>query len=46
MWAHTLTDEQLEDAGVSGDLVRLAIGIESEADLVSDVTRAADRVAP
>jgi methionine-gamma-lyase len=45
MWAHALTEEQLEDAGVSPGLVRLAIGIESEADLVDDVTMAADRIA-
>jgi methionine-gamma-lyase len=45
MWAHTLTEEQLESAGVSAGLVRLATGIESESDLVNDVISAADRVA-
>lgn len=44
MWAQALTPEQLEQAGVSAGLVRLALGIEAEADLVADVVAAADRV--
>jgi methionine-gamma-lyase len=44
MWAHSMSPERLEEAGVSPGLVRLATGIESERDLVDDVTSAADRV--
>jgi methionine-gamma-lyase len=40
MWAHTYTDEQLREAGISRGLVRLAVGLEAERDLVADVERA------
>jgi methionine-gamma-lyase len=40
MWGHTLTPEQLADAGVAPGLVRFATGIEHADDLVEDVLRA------
>ncbi|AQW48368.1 trans-sulfuration enzyme family protein [Streptomyces violaceusniger] len=38
MWANELTDEQLAEAGVPAGLVRLAVGLEHEADLIADLT--------
>jgi len=35
-----LTDEEQENAGVTGDLVRLSVGIEDPADVVADLERA------
>lgn len=35
-----LTDEQLVEAGVSADLVRMSIGIEDERDIISDIEQA------
>jgi len=35
-----LNEEQLEAAGISADLIRLAIGIENEADIIEDIDRA------
>jgi methionine-gamma-lyase len=40
MWGHTLTPEQLADAGVAPGLVRFATGIEHADDLVEDVLQA------
>jgi methionine-gamma-lyase len=40
MWAHTYTDEQLAASGISRGLVRLAVGLEAERDLVADVEAA------
>lgn len=42
MWAHSYTDEQLAEAGISRGLVRLAVGLEGEADMLVDVGRALD----
>lgn len=35
-----LTDEQLEEAGVSSDLVRLSVGIEDAEDIIADLEQA------
>lgn len=35
-----LTDEQLEECGVSPDLIRLSVGIENPADILSDIEQA------
>ena len=35
-----LTDEQLEEAGISPDLIRLAVGIEDADDLIADIRQA------
>jgi methionine-gamma-lyase len=40
MWGHTLTPEQLADAGVAPGLVRFATGIEHADDLFEDVLQA------
>ncbi len=39
-----LTDEELETAGVSADLVRLCVGIEHIDDLIADIDQALDAV--
>ena len=38
-----LTDEQLEDAGVSPDLIRLSVGIENVEDIIADIDQALDK---
>lgn len=40
VWEGSLTPQQIEQAGVSPALVRLAAGLESAADLIADVDRA------
>jgi methionine-gamma-lyase len=40
MWAHSLSAEQLEAAGIRPGLVRLSVGLEDERDLVRDLDRA------
>ena len=40
VWEGSLTPEQIEQAGVSPALVRLAAGLESATDLIADVDRA------
>ncbi len=40
VWEGSLTPEQIEQAGVSPALVRLAVGLASAADLIADVDRA------
>ena len=35
-----LTDEQLQEAGVPADLIRLSCGIEDAADLIADIDQA------
>ena len=35
-----LTDEQLVEAGVSGDLIRMSVGIENIADILADIEQA------
>ena len=38
-----LSDEQLKGAGISADFVRLSIGIEDAADILSDISQALDK---
>ncbi|MFJ4428977.1 trans-sulfuration enzyme family protein [Streptomyces bobili] len=37
MWSNELTEEQLEEAGVAGGLIRFAVGLEHEDDLINDL---------
>ncbi|MCL2486549.1 MAG: O-acetylhomoserine aminocarboxypropyltransferase/cysteine synthase [Oscillospiraceae bacterium] len=39
-----MTDEQLEAAGVSHDLIRLSVGLEDPDDIIADLTQAFDAV--
>lgn len=39
-----LTDEQLEECGVSPDLIRLSVGIENPADILADIEQALSQV--
>ncbi|MGK4585168.1 trans-sulfuration enzyme family protein [Kitasatospora sp. HPMI-4] len=39
MWGQELTEEQLAEAGVPPGLVRFAVGLESETDLIADLER-------
>ena len=39
-----LSDEQLLEAGVSPDLIRLSVGIENVDDLISDIAQALERI--
>lgn len=41
-----LSDEQLREAGISPDLIRLSVGIENAADLIADLTQALDKITP
>ncbi len=40
MWAGTLDDDQMREAGVEPNLVRLACGIEASDDLIADLSQA------
>ncbi|WP_335936401.1 trans-sulfuration enzyme family protein [Streptomyces sp. PTD5-9] len=46
MWANELTEEQLVEAGVPSGLVRFAVGLEHEADLIADLGQALAASAP
>ena len=39
-----LTDEQLLDAGIAPDLIRLSVGLENADDLISDLKQALDKI--
>lgn len=39
-----LTDEQASEAGVYDDLIRLSVGLESESDLLADLTQALEAI--
>ena len=39
-----LTDQQLIDAGIGADLVRMSIGIENADDIIDDITQALNEV--
>jgi O-acetylhomoserine (thiol)-lyase len=39
-----LSDEQLKEAGVAPDLIRLSVGIEDVEDLISDIKQALDKI--
>ena len=38
-----LSDEQLREAGIAPDLIRLSVGIESADDIIADLRQALDR---
>ncbi len=44
MWAGTLDDRALHEAGIEPALVRLSVGLESAADLIDDLYQALDRL--
>ena len=37
-----MTDEQLKEAGVPAELVRISLGLEDKEDLISDISQALD----
>lgn len=39
-----LTDEQLKDAGISADLIRMSVGIENVDDIIDDIVEALEKV--
>ena len=39
-----MTDEQLRDAGVPAELVRMSCGIEDKDDLIADLKQALDQI--
>ncbi len=39
-----MSDEQLEAAGVPGDMIRLSVGLEDADDLIDDIRQALDRI--
>ena len=39
-----LSDEQLREAGVAPDLIRLSVGIEDADDLLADIRQALDQI--
>lgn len=39
-----MTDEQLKEAGIAPDLIRLSVGIENADDLIADLTQALDKI--
>ena len=39
-----MTDEQLEQAGVGADLIRLSCGLEDAGDLIADLQQAIEKV--
>lgn len=41
---HRLTDDELEDAGISKSLIRLSVGIEAPGDIVDDLDQALSRI--
>ena len=39
-----MNDEQLKEAGVTPDLIRLSVGIENPEDIISDLSQALERI--
>ena len=39
-----LTDEQLLDAGIAPDLIRLSVGLENADDLIADLKQALEQI--
>ncbi|HCA71912.1 MAG TPA: bifunctional O-acetylhomoserine aminocarboxypropyltransferase/cysteine synthase [Ruminococcaceae bacterium] len=39
-----LSDEQLKEAGISADMIRLSVGIENPVDILADIQQALDKV--
>jgi len=46
MWSNELTAQQLAEAGVPGGLIRFAVGLEHERDLIADLDRGLATLAP
>ena len=42
--AENITDEQLAEAGIAPDLIRLAVGLENADDLIADFKQALDKI--
>jgi O-acetylhomoserine (thiol)-lyase len=40
-----MTDEQLKEAGVPAELVRISLGLEDKEDLIADISQALDAIA-
>ena len=40
-----MTDEQLQEAGVPADLIRLSVGIENPEDILNDIKQALEKAA-
>lgn len=39
-----MSDEQLQEAGISSDLIRMSVGIENVADIIEDIAQALEKV--
>ncbi len=39
-----MTDEQLVEAGVAPDLIRLSVGLENAEDIIADLTQALEHI--
>ena len=39
-----LTDEQLAEAGIPGDLIRFSVGMEDPDDIIADLKQALDKI--
>ena len=39
-----MTDEQLIEAGIAPDLIRLSVGLENVDDLIADISQALDKI--
>ena len=39
-----LSDEQLKEAGIAPDLIRLSVGIEDCEDIINDIRQALDKI--
>ncbi|MCR4765583.1 MAG: PLP-dependent transferase, partial [Bacteroidaceae bacterium] len=39
-----LSDEQLREAGVAPDLIRLSVGIENVSDIIADLEQAMEKI--
>jgi O-acetylhomoserine (thiol)-lyase len=39
-----MSDEQLREAGIAPDLIRLSVGIEDASDIIADIQQAMDKM--
>ena len=39
-----MTDEQLKEAGVPAELIRISLGLEDKEDLIADISNALDEI--
>ena len=39
-----MTDEQLKEAGVTAELIRISLGLEDKEDLIADISNALDAI--